>query len=502
MSHRTNTVALLALTSAGCASLDAGPDYARVVRHVTAATGETEVYRPDDDEAVRSAVDALIADGITTAEAVRVALLNNPSLQARFFRVGIARADFAQSSLFSNPALALSLRLPSGGGLGNFQVGLAQNLADLWQIPIRKRAASHALDQAVLDLARAAADLVTDVQEAYYAAAAARRTLEIAAEDRGLAGRTLEIAEKRVAAGAGSTLDVNLARAPVLEAELSQETARLALADTRWRLATHLGLETLDAVPLRDALPALPDATLDAARLVELARTHRLDLRAARAAADVLRARIEHQRQLVFPDLTLGVALERGERKRQPSANPLADIARASLAAGAFTLPSGGAGATRNTDAQTIVGPTVNLTLPVFDQNQAQIARAVLAWQQANKTLDALDRRLGPQVRRAVDQATTAWRVVRLYRDRFLPLAEKNLTQTRKSYEAGTTPFLTVLEAQRFLLNTRRRSVEVHREAATTIPQLVRTVGRPWPELLAEPAVDTAPTQSNHGDKK
>ncbi|MCH7789757.1 MAG: hypothetical protein IH940_09990 [Acidobacteria bacterium] len=55
--------------------MDPAPDYARVARHVTAATGETEVYRPDDDEAVRAAVDALVADGITLDEAVRSALI-------------------------------------------------------------------------------------------------------------------------------------------------------------------------------------------------------------------------------------------------------------------------------------------------------------------------------------------------------------------------------------------------------------------------------------------
>ncbi len=155
MKHRQWTAYALGCTlllmGAGCATVNPRPDYDRTAQLITQATGQEPVYRPDDDAVVKNTVDALLAGGITAQEAVQLCLLNNPKLQAAFLNVGVARAEVVQAGLFSNPTLGFSPRFPDGGGPTSFEASLAQNIAELWQIPARTRTAEQSLEQALLD---------------------------------------------------------------------------------------------------------------------------------------------------------------------------------------------------------------------------------------------------------------------------------------------------------------------------------------------------------------
>lgn len=142
----------------GCATVDPRLDYARLGRQVTEATGQERVYQPEDDDLIPSLVDELLREGITASEAAQICLLNNPTLQAALMDIGMARADVVQSGLLSNPSLGIALRFPSGGGLATLESGLAQNIADLWHIPVRKRVAQRSLDGMVLETVRRAGE--------------------------------------------------------------------------------------------------------------------------------------------------------------------------------------------------------------------------------------------------------------------------------------------------------------------------------------------------------
>ena len=129
---RGTAAAVMGLVAAGgCATVDPQLDYERAGRHITAATGREQVYQPGDDEAIAERVEELLHEGITVDEAVEVGLLNNPTLQAAFMEIGMARADVVQAGLLANPLLGIALQLPSGGGLASLEAGLAQNIAEL-----------------------------------------------------------------------------------------------------------------------------------------------------------------------------------------------------------------------------------------------------------------------------------------------------------------------------------------------------------------------------------
>src|SRR5688572_5560022 len=54
------------------------------------------------DEQVRREVDAMLANEIGPDEAVQVALLTHPTLQAEYERLGVAQADLVEAGLLRN----------------------------------------------------------------------------------------------------------------------------------------------------------------------------------------------------------------------------------------------------------------------------------------------------------------------------------------------------------------------------------------------------------------
>ena len=489
---------------AGCATVNPAPDYQRAGQYVIQATGQDSIYQPGDDEKViAQKVEDLLAGGITAGEAVQICLLNNPTLQAAFMDVGMARADVVQSGLLSNPSLGIALRLPAGGGLANIDAGLAQNIAELWQIPARRRAAEWSLEHAILRLARQAADLVADTKIAYYVAVGAGQLHRSRQEDVAVVQSVLDLAQARREAGAATELDVNLSRSLMLDAELAVEAARLARANARRTLARLLGLTTdASRLVLVDALPEVPPELPDPEKLIELACVYCLDIQAANQVVAAAQARLQEQYRRVFRSVEVGVSFERGERKRQGGRDILADTARASIAGGGLTAPEIQPRSERGQGTDFIIGPSLDMELPIFDQNQAQIAKATYAYEQAVKKAEALRRAATQEVRSSVDRVLTAWRLAQIHRDRSLPLARKNLDMARDAYRAGRASFLAVLEAQRSYLDSRSRVAEAGQTAATSAAEMERTMCLPFDELIAKASAETGTnTQADRSDE-
>lgn len=481
---------------AGCAQVNPQPDYHQVAEYVREATNVESEF-PADEALISRRIDDALLDGLSVDEAVQLCIINNPTLRADYALVGIARADVVQSGLFSNPTLAFSAQFPEGGGRSNVQASLAQNIVDLWQIPVRKRAAQRSLDEAILRLARSAAQLFVDTKVAYFAAVAADEGYTIAKENQDIAQRLLDAALARQRAGVVSELDVNLNRQTVLSAQLEVRQARLDAAVARRRLGLLLGLALpMEELSLVTPLPGAPQVALSPDELLEIAREHRLDLRATRKSAEAAAARIETEIRKVFPDFTIGPLLERNERRSLPGRKLLADTARASIANGALTAPDIQSRAQRDQERRqeidAIFGPAFSLTLPIFDQNQAQIAKARYSYEQSVRQVQALERSIFQEIRESLDQAKTAADVLDFYQGSLLPQARSNLELSRASYEKGATSILVVLDAQRSLLTARRAAVTARQTAATSLAELERVTAQP---LSALPNVSIPTTQ-------
>lgn len=484
---------MLLAVLAGCASVNPRPDYDQVDQHVANALGANALERPDEREAMRALVAARLAGGVSADEAVQVCLLNNPRVRSALLRVGVARAELAQAGLFQNPGLSLAVRMPDGGGLSNLEIGLTQNIADMWLLPIRQRAAEGELQLAILEVARELSAVAQQARAQYYSAVGLDREREIVRENLAVAQRLVDAAVARQEVGAGSAIDVNIARSELMQTEVALRSAALSAFEARRSLLVLLGLATPpDELLLTDELPVPAPRSFTPERLVQVAEASRLDLRAAAHFVSATAALLQREKLSVVADVEVGVGMEREQRGRRGDRPWLADTLWASAESGAPTLPSLRPREQQPTD--TIMGPTLSVELPLFDQNQAQIAKAEFVHEQAVLKREALLLDVTQETRGAFERARTAWDVAAYYRDSFLPLLQDNLDLSREAYRAGKLSLLAVLEAQKLLLASRGRYVEALRSAAVAVTELERAIGAPLALAMDDAATSSQPT--------
>ncbi|MFQ5500947.1 MAG: TolC family protein [Phycisphaerae bacterium] len=495
---------LIAILPLGCIKVNPTPDYAHASALIAERTGSGDVYDPQTESLIKDKISVLLADRLTTAEAVQLALLNNRPFQSAFHEIGVSRAEVVRSGLLSNPSLFTSARFPDGGGRSNLTFGFGQELADLWQIPIRKRIAKAKLEQTVLSVVRRAIDLAADVRIRCYQFLALLEAEKIAQENLTLVERSVKLAEDRFHAGEVGQLDVNLAKTNLLDVKLKlialKRQRRIARADLAW----VLGLARWDLPwTLIDDLPMEPLPAINPDEWVLYAMRQRLDAQAAALQTRAAEAEIKRQYLSIIPSVTLGVEGERQERRSLPGRKVLADTARASVASGGLTAPGIQSRGQRNLERSQIIdsliGPTISLTLPIWHQNQAEIAKARFTAAQKRKDYEALLDIVANSVEASIVAARTADELVHFYKEEALPLARANVEAARRAYGAGEQSIVALIDAQRTLITQLRDYVDARRDYAIARAELQRAVGGQMPTTpsTTQPAEAEAGEQSS-----
>ncbi len=177
---------------------------------------------------------------------VELALSNNRSLRADLEVIGQAKADLVQAGLLSNPVLSIMTGLPEGGGRAGVAFGLSKDLADLWLIPSRKRAAQATVQQRVLSFTDTAIALLAEVKTNYYTLQYQSVATDLQQQNLRILQDSMEIAQARLRAGDTTQLDVNLVRANYVEAENDLLQVR---ADFRLTQRTLLRLMGVSRAP-------------------------------------------------------------------------------------------------------------------------------------------------------------------------------------------------------------------------------------------------------------
>lgn len=484
--------------------MDARGDFRKAADRVRDHTGADYVYDPDTEAEIGEKVEDLLQAGLTAEEAVSVALLNNRRFQALFQEIGVSRADVVQSGLLSNPSVGLSTRFPEGGGRSNLTLTFAQQLVDLWQIPVRKRIAEADLERTILNVVHQASDLAVDIRRRCYDLIALRQIEGIAGETLELSEKSLKLAEDRFEAGDVGQVDVNLARAAMLDVKSQAMVIRRDRRIARTALAHALGLARWRATwTLEDSLPQLAFPIDEGDSLLRFAMSERLDARAAAIKARGAEDEVKRQYLSIFPNVTLGVEGERPERRALPGRNILADSARASVANGRLTAPSIQSRGERKLERRQIIdsllGPTLDITLPIWDQNQAQIAKARFQAVQARKEYEEILDGVARDIEEALLVAKSAAELVQFFEQQVLPNARANVEVAQRAYHAGQQGIIALIDAQKNLIAQREAHVGARRDYAVALAELRRAAGGRLPSEVNDEPNTTAREEAQGG---
>lgn len=269
------------------------------------------------------------ATALTVDEAVAAALAGAPELLEAEARLEEARARRAQSAVLAgNPVVEGKVATTDGG----FEIEARQPISVLGEGRHAHRAARSEIEAAEAALHRARLVAAAEARRAWLDAVASRRLGEIERRGAEVAVAMRDAVARQVELGEAPLLNLRLARLGAASAAADQLEAQREEAEALQRLSASVRRPlTAAAVPTGAPLTA-PSPTRGA-------HDQRSDVSAARAAVAAAEAELARQRAAAFAPVELGAFVE--------------------------------------SDGETShVGPAFELSLPLFDRNQAGRAQA------------------------------------------------------------------------------------------------------------------------------
>lgn len=447
---RLLTLACALLFAGGCASIQKERGHAEVATLVEERIGRKTRWNqgtPEDAEVSRH-LDGLLKDDLTSDHAVEVALLNNPALQSTYEDLGVSQADMVQAGLLTNPTFDASIGFPlNNDGVSETEFSLVQGFVELFTLPLRKRVAQEQFIADTLRVAHEALSTAAEVRKLFSEVQARQQLVE-------LRRMVLQAAEAAAALaslqhGAGNITDLELATEQAASEEARLELAReeLTLVEDRERLNRLLGLwgpRTQWAISEKLPAPPQEEATLE--RLESLAIRQRLDIDAARKQTQLLWNALELARSTRF-----------------------------------FGRVDVGVHTHRDANGPRLLGPTLTLELPIFDQRQALIAKLEAQHRQGERRLAELSINARSEVRAARARLLTLRGVAERYQRVVLPLREKVVEQSQLQYNAMQIGLYALLDAKQSQVEAYRAFIETVRDYWMARAELEQLVGGSLP---------------------
>ncbi|MEE8308680.1 MAG: TolC family protein [Gammaproteobacteria bacterium] len=415
----------------------------------------------------------LLAEPLTATSAVRIALLNNPSLHSELAGLGFGAADVYAAGRLSNPSLSGAWLDADRSGEGTQRtLGLVLPFTDLLTLPARSKMAQLEFAALKSAVAGAAIEVATDAEAAFYQLVADQRVRVIHARRATAAKLSAELAQRFYVAGNINDRELAEHRVAAAAAQLERLQTDTQVQSSRAHFAGLLGVST--ALPWRVETtlqqPPLQERPLQ--ELEALAQAQRLDLLAARAEASALAQRVGFvgwSRWL--GDLDLGI-----EREREA-------------------------------DGTRLSGPTLELEIPVFNQHRDDLLIADASLAQAAAKLTALALQVENDVRLAYAGIENARARVATYQDSLIPAYDDVVARTQEEVNFMLTGVFELLDVKQEQLAAHEgylRSVSGYWIARA---QLAKAVGISLPVTPGEAVEIELPQEGNdhqhhqnHGD--
>lgn len=404
-----------------------------------------------EDEEAAKLVAELLGRELTPESAVQIALLNNPALQARYEDLGVAQADLVQAGILQNPVFMASAHFSTRSGVATgYEFEIVQEFLDLLMFPAKKEMAGREFERTKLQVADEVIEVAARAKAAWFELVAARQVAEVRRAIAAAADASAELAKRLRAAGNLSELAEARERDLAESARAAWEKAELAATVARERLAVLLGTWGPQAAwTAPSKLPEIPAAEVPLDRLESLAVARRLDLAAALRERDASQARLD----LVKSFRWLGIV-------------------------------EVGFSAHRETEREVgwLYGPSLALSLPLFDRQQARI----FALESELRRREALNRdlaiRIRSEVREARDRLVSLRRLSDHQRTVVIPLRERIVELALREYNFMLIGVAEVIRARQAEYDAYEESIGLARDYWLARSGLERAVGGRLPE--------------------
>ena len=396
-------VTFLLVLLAGCAITDTSKVLTQTQQDLaTFTTAPLDIAFTTEQVAQRrAAAQRLLAQPLQQADAVGLALLNSPALQALLARAIADASQAAQQGRIANPRLGLEW----SSLLDETEIArrISFGLLDLLTLPQRQGMAASAVQQVQLQLSMDVVEQISTVRQAWVKAVAAQEAAQYAQQVQEAAGIGAELARRMQSVGNSSKL-----QAARQQLWYAQATAQLAQARDealagREALVRALGLDSVQAQRLRlpARLPDLPAAPREFDAAMAQAWQTRLDLRMAQAAWDAAQQARNLSQWTSRGDLEISLR------------NDLVQGAEGS---------------------NTRQGLELDIALPLFDDGSLRRAGLDARSLALAQQVQATGRQAASQLRESYAHYRSSYELARQYREELLPLRKTMSEETLLRY--------------------------------------------------------------------
>ena len=377
-------------------------------------------------------------DGLSEDELVTLALWNNAAFQESLADLGLSRADLVQAGMLPNPTLSMLFPV----GAKPFELTARYPLEILWLRPKRVTAAKLDYERTAQRLVQSGLDLIRDVRVAFADVALANQRLQLAEATVALNQQIADQADARFRSGEASELEAGNARVDVLQAREQLARGRHEARVANERLRSLAGLSFTQWPGLQDSA-APPGFEGDAGLLLTNALHARPDLRAAEIGLEAAGKRI--------------------------------GLARAET----FTLAAGINGKDVGSGAKEefLVGPALELAVPILNQNQGGVSQAQARFEKAARQYFTVRDRIALDVREAHARLVQSQESIDQWRQHILPPLEESVKRAETAYAAGNVTYLFVLENSRKLYDARAKAAAAGADVRRARAELERAIG-------------------------
>lgn len=381
-----------------------------------------------DQAAVDASVEKLLAEPLSAESAVRVALLNNRSLQVSLAELGVSEADMVQAGRLRNPGFSFG-RLRNGDDI-EIERSVMFDLVGLLTLPIRSNIERGRFERAKLQTASDAVKLAADARRAYFNALAAQQTAQYMEQVKEAAEAGAELGHSLARAGNWSKLDYAREQAFYADATAQLARARHNATAAREQLARLLGLSGKQAgFQLPQRLPELPPSPMDVTDMEAQAMQQRLDVQMAKHDAEATASALGLTRATGFINV-FHLGYQNKSETGQARAN----------------------------------GYEIELELPLFDWGGAKTAKAeALYMQSVHRTAD-IAVRARSEVREAYSAYRTSYDLAKHYRDEVVPLRKKISDEMLLRYNGMLVSVFDLLADARAQIGSVNAAIEAQRD--------------------------------------
>jgi|GEM_PF-1950645 len=370
------------------------------------------------------------ANLFTFQQALGLAYKNNPELQAEIDKAHVEKGNFAQSQRYPNPFV--QLQAENIGGSGSYQgfesaettLSIAQPIPLGHRLNFLKQSAYATYSATLAGINTKKVNLFTQVGLAYLDNYYAAQWYLVTQKLTDLNQDIVKEIKRRVSAGAGAQLDLNLAEVRLGEALIQQRKAALEIKVTRARLEQLMNSQITTEKKLTDfGLRHKPwswKAISQQLNNSPVLREKRLRLQAQRAAIALVKKQ-------VWPDLIVQV----GARHFSDDGSNAAVLSSAAQ-------------------------------VPVFDRNQGRIAAQEAQYTQIMHELKTLCLETKQTLYRLHLQAEQNQFEAEEVTKKLLPLARKAVENARDGYLRGRYGYLELSIAMNTLLEEEKHYLQAH----------------------------------------